>query len=146
MYPPATRSSGTSATLPRMRRWTSTLAVVVSVCLGLAVGQASSGETRLKVQEDCSFSLLPDDRVALKTTFTVTNARRGRAASVHIVAGWKVDRIYLKAESPTVVRLGPGRSVQRVVKRTLPHAPVLWKSLRDDARFDCASTKTYTIG
>jgi hypothetical protein len=140
------RPSEGSATLPRMRRWTSTLVVVVSVCLGTAAGQASAVDTRLKVAEKCSFSLLPDDGVLLTTTFTVTNARRGRPASLRLVAGWNIDRLYLKAPTPTVLRLGPGGSVQRVVKRTLQHAPALWKSLRDDARFTCASTKTYTIG
>ena len=129
-----------------MRRWTSTLAVVVTVGLGVAVGQASAVETRLNVQEKCTFILLPDDAVALSTTFTVKNARRGRSASVRIVAGWNIGRLYFKATSPTVVQLGPGRSVERVVKRTVLHAPALWQSLRDDARVNCASTKTYTIG
>ena len=120
--------------------------VVVTVGLGLAVGHASAVDTRLNVAEKCSFSLLPDDGLMLTTTFTVTNARHGRPASVRIVAGWNIGGRYLKAGSPTNVRLGPGRSVQRVVKRTVLHAPALWKSLRDDARFNCASTKTYTIG
>lgn len=112
----------------------------------MAAGQASAVDTRLKVAEKCSFSLLPDDAVMLTTTFTVTNARHGRAASVRIVVGWNIGRLYFKAASPTVVRLGPGRSEQRVVKRTLLHAPAVWKSLSDDARFNCASKKTYTIG
>lgn len=112
----------------------------------MAAGQAAAADTRLKVAERCSFSLLPDNGVQLTTTFTITNARRGRSASVRIVAGWNVGRLYLKAASPTEVRLGPGRSTQRVVKRTLVHAPELWRRLRDDARFNCASTKTYTIG
>ena len=129
-----------------MRRWTSTLVVVVSVGLWVAAGQASAVDTRLNVAEKCSFSLLPDDGIVLTTTFTVTNARHGRPASVRIVAGWSIGGRYVKAGSSTNVRLGPGRSAQRVVKRTMPHAPALWESLRDDARFNCASTKTYTIG
>jgi len=120
--------------------------VVVSVGLCVAVGQASAVDTRLNVAEKCSFSLLPADGIMLTTTFTVTNARRGRPASVRLVAGWNVDGRYLKAGTPTNIRLGPGRTAQRVVKRTLLHAPTLWKSLRDDAGFNCASTKTYTIG
>lgn len=129
-----------------MRRWTSTLAAVVCACCGLAAGQASAVETKLNVEEDCSFTLLPDDGVVLTTTFTVTNARHGRTASVRIVAGWNVGRLYLKAAAPTVVRVGPGRSARRVVKRTVLDAPALWRMLRDADRFSCASTKAYTIG
>ncbi len=120
--------------------------VVVSVGLWVAAGQASAVDTRLNVAEKCSFSLLPDDGLMLTTTFTVRNARHGRPASVRIVAGWNIGGRHLKAGSQTNVRLGPGRSIQRVVKRTMLHAPALWKSVRDDARFNCASTKTYTIG
>ena len=129
-----------------MRRWIPTLAAVVCACLGLAAGQAAAVETKLNVTEDCSFALLPDDGVVLTTTFTVTNARHGRAASVRIVAGWNVGRRYFKAAAPTLVRVGPGRSARRVVKRALLDSPALWQTLRDADRFTCASTKAYTIG
>ncbi len=139
------RLSESSATLPRMRRWTSALVVVLCACLGLAAAGASAGETRLNVQEKCSYTLRPDDEIVLRTAFTVTNARSGRPASVRIVAGWQVHGRYVKAQKPSIVQLGPGRVARRTVTRTMTDAPVLWKALQAGGRFKCSSTKTYTV-
>jgi hypothetical protein len=128
-----------------MRRRTLTLGVVFCACLGLLGGRAEAADTKLSMAEECSFKLLPKDGVALRTTFTVKNGGRKTAASIRFVAGWNIGRLYLKAESPTTLRLAPGRKAQRTVTRTLPHAPELSKALRKTGTFHCASIKTYTV-
>jgi hypothetical protein len=127
-----------------VRRWLSILSVVVCGCLATAAGNASA-QTQLNLREECASKLLPNNGVALTTTFTMTNARRGRKATVRLRAGWNVGRLYPKAPTELVVRLGPGESARRTVTLTLASAPELWKLLQGKKRLNCASTKTYTI-
>jgi hypothetical protein len=127
-----------------VRRCLSILLVVLFGCLATAAGNASA-QTQLNLREECASKLLPNNGVALTTTFTMTNARRGRKATVRLRAGWNVGRLYPKAPTELVVRLGPGQSARRTVTLTLASATELWKLLQAKKRLNCASTKTYTI-
>ena len=49
--------------------------------------------------------------------------------TVRVLAGWNVGRLYPKARSPLVVRLGPGETVKRTVTLRLASASELAKSL-----------------
>jgi hypothetical protein len=112
--------------------------------LAQAAGSVSASDTRVKVHEECSFKLLTGDAVALTTSFTFTNARRGRSTSVRVIPGWNVGRMYPKAETALFVRLGPGQTARRAVTRTIPSVPRLWEKL-SAGRVNCASTFTYRI-
>lgn len=99
----------------------------------------------MSVQEKCSSKLLPDNGVVLTTKLTMSNARSGRTVTVRLRAGWNVRRLYPKAQTELVVRLSPGQSARRTVTRRFANVPELWKTLQDEKRVNCASTKTYTI-
>jgi hypothetical protein len=128
-----------------VRRWLSILSVVMCGCLVTGASHASPPKTQLHVNEKCSSQLLPGNGVVLTTNVTITNARRGRNVTVRILAGWNVERLYRKARSELVVRLGPGETARRTVTLKLASAPELWQSLRASKKLTCASTKTYTI-
>ena len=97
------------------------------------------------MRERCSFTLLPNAAVLLTTKLTISNARGGRSASLRILPGWNVARLYPKAKTTLTLRLGPGRSVRRVVTRRIPGVPRLWAELQAAGRINCASTFTYRI-
>ncbi len=97
------------------------------------------------MQEKCASKLLPNNVVVLTTKLTMINARSGRTVTVRFRAGWNVGRLYPKSDAELVMRLGPGRSVSRTVTRRFANVPELWKTLQDEKRVNCASTKTYTI-
>jgi hypothetical protein len=128
-----------------VRRSLSILSVVLCGCLVPAAGHASAQKTRVSVQEKCASKLLPDNGVLLTTKLTMTNAGSGRAVTVRFRAGWNVGHLYPKAQTEVVVRLGSGQSARRTVTRSFANVPELWKTLLDEKRVNCASTKTYTI-
>jgi len=128
-----------------VRRWLSILSVILCGCLIPAAGHASAQKTRLSVKEKCASKLLPDNTVLLTTKLTMTSARAGRAVTVRFLAGWNVGRLYPKAQTELVVRLGPGQSARRTVTRRFTNVPELWQTLEEKKRVNCASTKTYTI-
>ena len=112
--------------------------------LALTAGAVSAGPTRLNVDEECSYKLLSGEGVVLTTSLTFRNAQGGRSASVRVRPGWNVGRMYPKAETDVVVRLGPGQSARRTASRTIPSAPRLWERLRAGG-VRCASKFTYQI-
>ena len=127
-----------------LRLWA--ILVLIGVgCLALAAGPVSAVTTRVDVRERCSFRLLPDAAVLLTTRLTISNAPGGRPAVVRVLPGWNIARLYPKAKTALVVRLGPGRTTRRVVTRTIPNVPRLWQKLRSAGRINCASKFTYEI-
>jgi len=124
------------------------LSVLVLLVIGSLVSTAGSvsagGSTRVNVREDCSYKLLADRGVTLTTSLTLSNARGGRSTSVEVIAGWSIGRLYPKAETAVLVRLGPGQTVRRVVTRTITSAPKLWEQLRAGG-VKCASSYSYKI-
>lgn len=96
------------------------------------------------MHEVCSYKLLPGAGVALTTRLTFRNAKGGRSTSVRVIPGWNIGRLYPKAETALLVRLGPGQIARRVVTRTIPSAPRLWQKLKARG-IKCASTYTYDV-
>ena len=121
-------------------------AVVFGAGLGLTTAPASALKTRVNVHEECTSKLLPGNGVVLTTTLTIRNAPRGKPATVRFRAGWSVGTLYPKSKGELVIRVGPGRSAQRSVTRTILAAPELWRLLRETRRVGCASEKSYTLG
>jgi len=127
-----------------MRRLLSILVVLLVGSLAPAAGSVSAGSTRVRVLEECSYKLLPGQGVVLTTTLTLSNARDGRSSSVQVLPGWNIGRLYPKAKTALLVRLGPGQTVRRVATRRIPSAPRLWEQLRADG-VKCASSYSYKI-
>jgi len=127
-----------------VRRLLSILVFLLVGYLALAAGSVSAGSTRVNVHEKCSYKLLSSQGVALRTSLTLSNARGGRSASVHVIPGWNIGRLYPKAETALLVRLRPGQTARRVVTRTIPSVPRLWKQLQAGG-VNCASTYSYKI-
>jgi hypothetical protein len=121
------------------------LVVLACASAALAVEPAATRNTKVQVSEDCSFRLLGGRGVALTTTMTVSNAGGGRSASVRLIPGWNVGRLYPKGEFPLFVRLNPGATVRRTMTRRVLDAPRLWEMLRVGAGLGCASTYTVRI-
>jgi hypothetical protein len=131
-------------TLHALRPLLSILVLLVLGYLAPAAGSASAGYWRVNVQEVCSYKLLPGAGVALTTKLTFRNARGGRATAVRVIPGWNIGRLYPKAETALLVRLGPGQIARRVVTRTIPSAPRLWRTLKAGG-IKCKSTYTYDV-
>ena len=127
-----------------MRRLLSILVFVVVGCLAPAAGSVSAGDTHFKVNEECSYKLLSGAGIVLTTSLTFSNASGGRSASVHVLPGWNIGRVYPKAETGVFVRLSAGETARRFVTRTIPSVPRLWEKLRADG-VNCASTFSYRI-
>lgn len=128
-----------------MRLRLSIVLILVCSVLAPAASMAAPPKTQVSVREACASQVVEDGGVVLTTNLTMTNARSGRMVTVRVLAGWNVGRLYPKARSPLVVRLGPGETVKRTVTLRLASASELAKSLRAQKRLVCASTKTYTI-
>ncbi len=102
-----------------LRQLLSILVLVLVGYLAAASVSASAG-WRVNVNEVCSSKLLPGAGVMLTTKLTFRNAKGGRSTSVRVIAGWNIGRLYPKAETALVVRLGPGRDRP---KGRHPHDP-----------------------
>jgi hypothetical protein len=109
------------------------------------VGQPAARSTHVRLDEDCTFRLLSGGDVVLTSTMIVRNARGGRAASVRLVPGWNVGRLYPKGQFPLFVPLSPGYTTRRTASRRFTDAPRLWEMLSAGAGLICASTYTVRI-
>jgi hypothetical protein len=115
------------------------------VCAGLVVEPAATRSTQVRVDEVCSFRIQPGGAVVLTSTMIVSNARGGRSASVRLVPGWNVGRLYPKGSFPLFVPLSPGYTTRRTASRRFEDAPRLFEMLRAGAGLICASTYTVRI-
>ena len=125
------------------RKWTLILLAVAGCGLASPVSVGAI-ETRLQLQENCAYRLLPNRAVLLTSNLKINYVSGTRVARVRVTAGWTFGPAHVRAPAISL-RLRPGEAVPRVVSRRIDRAPLLWSALYAKERLRCASRIAYEL-